>query len=170
MRLCAGLQVIGHPHELLPVHRLDSGTEGVVVLAKNADFARRMHSIVTASSLQGRARAPRAFAGSAASSAESRRHDHARDTTAASPAPTHDSSNAAQVPDSSNGVECTGVSSTPLVVKEYRALAPAAAPVGRLHHWAEISAQQKGQPAHTRIVAQRTAHSVACQLDVLEVR
>jgi 23S rRNA-/tRNA-specific pseudouridylate synthase len=35
------VQALGLSEELLPLHRLDAGTEGLVVLAKDRDFARR---------------------------------------------------------------------------------------------------------------------------------
>lgn len=43
---CAAMQALGLPHGmLLPPHRLDAGTEGVVVLAKSSAFARRLKEL-----------------------------------------------------------------------------------------------------------------------------
>lgn len=44
------LQVIGRQRSLLPVHRLDCGTEGVLLLAKTAVAARKFHRIFSAAS------------------------------------------------------------------------------------------------------------------------
>jgi hypothetical protein len=41
---------VGHSGDLLPLHRLDSGTEGVTLLAKTPSFARYFHQLMSRAS------------------------------------------------------------------------------------------------------------------------
>jgi RNA pseudouridylate synthase len=44
------MQALGMATELLPLHRLDCGTEGIVVMGKNAAFAKRFGKLMRNSS------------------------------------------------------------------------------------------------------------------------
>ncbi|GLC57983.1 hypothetical protein PLESTB_001301600 [Pleodorina starrii] len=130
------------PGSLAPAHRLDAGTEGVVVLSRNPQFATYFRGLMAHKEQHSVRKQYRCLVPLTATAT----------TTSATPTATPAGSEGGPLPSSA--------SASP---------SPVGPPLGRLVHWVLEDQREAGEVAHTVVVGEDTAGAARCELGVEQV-